>query len=159
MVHPGHMGSARGSDWLATEPVLIPRTKGPWGKNYLGLQTKMNIQVMCQTQATMFQVNQEKHPIIQNCATNITIPRCKTNAYYSDVNNVTLDTPLKHIQNTKKKLTYSRTIPWIFMLKDLKNLIWSEQLTNSYFGSLVLLFLSIKRLWDSLQIAPVHWGN
>lgn len=42
------------------------------------------------------------------------------------------------------------------MLKDLKNLIWIEQLTNSYSGSLVLLFLSIKLLLDSLQIAPVH---
>lgn len=45
------------------------------------------------------------------------------------------------------------------MLKDLKTLTWSEQLTDNYLRSSVLLFLSIKVLLNGLQIFSVLWGN
>lgn len=87
----------------------------------------MHNQITYQNQATTVQVNQEKHhtECRTECHCSIITPRSKIKGYYG-LNNVILDTPLKHIQNKtfkEKKQTYSRTVLWIFTLKNLGNLI------------------------------------
>lgn len=100
------MGSGLGAAWLAPDPVLTQLSNDPWGKNLWAsklIQDEYPGYITNPSHNFSSEPGKTSHNTKLYGTGTIIIPTSKTERYYNGLNNVILDTPLKHIQNNTYK--------------------------------------------------------